>query len=163
MDARKMVAAGLLARGATQEHTVSLLSPPISGRQLRRWIKEPAFQREMERVQANSNRPDPEGVLLDALSATTDDGVRWDTRVKAAIELRNRPQPGSNGTGGANAGGGLVTMIVHYYRCEKCGEITLTPPDGIEIEEAEFEEITPPEIPAVNAPSLDIPDGRGNR
>jgi hypothetical protein len=158
VDARKLMAAGLLARGGTQAHVSSLLSPPVSVRTLRRWLKEPAFQAEMQRVQENAKGPDPEGVLLDALSATTDDGIRWDVRVKSAIELRNRPQPGSNG-GGGNPGGGMVSMTVHQveaWQCVKCGHFDLKPPEGWdddEIEDAEIEEITStrdePPLPAL--------------
>ena len=70
----------------------------ISPRTLRYWKNLPGFAEEAERVRANAWQPDPEGTLLDALTATKQDGVDWNARIMAArllieIEARRPPEP----------------------------------------------------------------------
>jgi len=48
-----------------------------STRTIERWRELPGFAAEVERVRANSERPNARGVLVDALSARRDDGVDW--------------------------------------------------------------------------------------
>jgi len=57
----------------------------------------PASGQRSERVRAQSANPTAEGTLLDALSARKDDGVNWQARIAAAVELR-RGQNGISAT-----------------------------------------------------------------
>ena len=65
---------------------------------IRRWSKLPAFQAERERAREESIDPSPRRVLIDALSATKDNGSPdWNARLRAAehlleLEAHSRPQ-----------------------------------------------------------------------
>jgi len=64
----------------------------VSERTLYNWAaKVPGFAEEVERVCALSSKPEPRGVLLDALSARRDDGVDWGNRLRAAEKLLTLP------------------------------------------------------------------------
>lgn len=92
MNDRQLAAMGMLGRGALETQVAEVFG--INVRTLRRWKHLPGARAEIERVKANAERPDPEGVLYDALSARNDDGVNWNARLKSAIELRSRPGGG---------------------------------------------------------------------
>jgi hypothetical protein len=83
------VAAGMIGRGTTHAAVTEAIGPSKST--LQRWRKMPAFEAEVERVRASSEKPDARGVLLDALSAHRSDGADWPTRVRAAIALTGLP------------------------------------------------------------------------
>jgi len=66
---------------------------------IRRWSKLPAFQAERERAREESIDPSPRRVLIDALSATKDNGSPdWNARLRAAerlLELEGKSAPAS--------------------------------------------------------------------
>lgn len=66
---------------------------------IRRWSKLPAFQAERERAREESIDPSPRRVLIDALSATKDNGSPdWNARLRAAehlLELEGKAAPAS--------------------------------------------------------------------
>jgi hypothetical protein len=89
VNERQVAAAGMLGRGRSAKHTAETLA--VAPRTIERWLADlPGFREEVERVRANSDRPDPAGVFLDALSARRDDGVDWNARLRAAQELLDR-------------------------------------------------------------------------
>ena len=92
----QLTAARLTGRGKIARVVCETLS--ISERTLRYWKALPGFSDEVERVRRNAWQPDPEGTLLDALTATRQDGVDWNARIMAArllieIEARRPPEP----------------------------------------------------------------------
>jgi hypothetical protein len=89
------VSAGMIGRGQPYAAITKLLGP--SSKTLQRWRKIAAFEAEVQRVQVSSEKPEPRGVLLDALSAHRGDGADWPTRVKAAMALAAMPDEPDNG------------------------------------------------------------------
>jgi hypothetical protein len=81
----------------------------------------PGFRAEVERVRAQSANPTAEGTLLDALSARKDDGVNWQARIAAAVELRR-------GQNGISATPAATNVHLTIYRTVE-GEPTVPPPD----------------------------------
>jgi transposase-like protein len=79
----------MLGRGKTCAAVARTVD--VSERTLYNWAKVPGFTEEVERVRALSSKPEPRGVLLDALSARRDDGVDWSARVRAAEKLLALP------------------------------------------------------------------------
>jgi Homeodomain-like domain len=87
-----LTAAGMRARGRTIPEVADTLG--VSKRTVINWTHRPEYKTEHERVTRELNSgPTVEGTLLDALSARKDDGVDWTSRLKAAVELRNKPLP----------------------------------------------------------------------
>jgi hypothetical protein len=89
----QLTAARLVGRGKNGPTICETLS--ISPRTLRYWKALPGFAEEAERVRQNAWQPTGEGTLLDALTATKNDGIDWVARLGAARELirieANRP------------------------------------------------------------------------
>jgi transposase-like protein len=85
----QLAAAGMLGRGKTYGAVARTVG--VSERTLYNWAKVPGFAEEVERVRALSSRPEPRGVLLDALSARRNDGVDWNARLRAAEKLLALP------------------------------------------------------------------------
>jgi transposase len=80
------VSAGMLGRGKSQNAVAKFAG--VTTRTIQNWIRDvDGFAEEVKRVRASSKRPEPRGVLLDALSARRDDGVDWTARVRAAEKL----------------------------------------------------------------------------
>jgi hypothetical protein len=79
------IAAAQFGRGKTRKAIANRLE--VTERTLTRWRKLPEFQAEEQRVRVNSSSADPRGVLVDALSARRDDGIDWQSRLKAAFAL----------------------------------------------------------------------------
>jgi hypothetical protein len=92
MDERQLAAARMLGRGRSTETVADTVGR--SARTIERWRELPGFAAEVERVRANSERPNARGVLLDALSARRDDGVDWSARLRAAQHLLALEQDG---------------------------------------------------------------------
>ncbi len=92
MNEKQLAAAGMLGRGRSVQTVADTLER--SARTIERWRKLPGFAAEVERVRANSERPNARGVLLDALSARRDDGVDWSARLRAAQQLLTLEQDG---------------------------------------------------------------------
>jgi hypothetical protein len=85
MHAKKIAAAGLIARGNSCAAAGRLVS--AHERTVRRWRDEDVFQAEVERQRAELV-PSPLGTLLLALTATRRDGSPdWPSRVRAAERL----------------------------------------------------------------------------
>jgi hypothetical protein len=86
----QLAAAGMLGRGKSQKAVARFAG--VTTRTIQNWIRDlPGFADEVERVRASSSKPEPRGVLLDALSARRDDGVDWNARVRAAERLLSIP------------------------------------------------------------------------
>ena len=149
MNAREQAAAGMKGRGASTKQIADTFG--VSLRTVERWgecypdgrERVPGFRAEVERVRAQSANPTAEGTLLDALSARKDDGVNWQARIAAAVELRR-------GQNGISATPAATNVHLTIYRTVE-GEPTVPPPDD-DVIDVEPEEISTPEIEAVEDP-----------
>ena len=79
------VVASMIGRGKSTQHCSDVMGP--STRTIARWKNLPAFAAEVERARESSERPDPRGTLIDALSARRDDGIDWAARLTASRAL----------------------------------------------------------------------------
>jgi len=78
-------AAGMIGRGKPLKAVALVLG--VSPRTVTRWRGDDDFQAEESRVRDSAGKPNPQGTLLDALSARRDDQVDWVARLNAAKQM----------------------------------------------------------------------------